>query len=172
MIHIQSTPSLARLWRQICYVPYWHNRWLDKRAKQAFNDAISHAEQGHQGEIYLIIENHLPIASAYYMDCRERAVALFGEHRVWDTECNTGVLIYINLCEHSLQIIADRGIDKKSQQATWDHLYQKTAQAFYNKDFQNGILALINDIGVLLKTHYPSDDVHGNELVDNMVHLT
>lgn len=170
-MQIKSTNSVSRLVRQICYVPCLHNRFLTADLKDTLNAAIARAEVGHKGEIVLIVENHLPIVRAYYEDCQARAVELFGTYRVWDTADNTGVLIYINLCEHNLQIIADRGIDKACGGAVWQDLYQKTADHFAKKDFKNGVINLIDDIGKLMRAYYPEEDVHGNELPDKMVYL-
>lgn len=166
----KSSKCLKRWWRQLVFVPFLHNRWLTTAVKDDFAKCIAHAEQGHQGEICLIIENHLPIGRAYYQNCQMRALDLFGLHRVWDTANNTGVLVYVNLCEKSLHIIADRGIDKHAKD-DWQPLYEKTAIAFKNKDFKNAIIMLINDIGNLLRLYYPNDDIHGNEIADDLIYL-
>lgn len=171
MMTIQNNKSLSRLLRQLAYIPWLHNRWLTKDVKTKLKEQIAKAEQGHQGEIVLIIENHLPIHSAYHMDARSRAVDLFGLHRVWDTEHNTGVLIYVNLCQKELHIIADRGIDKKAQSDTWQSLYQTTQNAFQQDHYQDGLLTLIKDVGQLLCTHYPNLDSQGNELANDVIVL-
>ncbi|OAU96293.1 TPM domain-containing protein [Moraxella catarrhalis] len=168
---IQSTKSLARLFRQIVYIPSLYNRWLNKTVKAALTQAITQAELGHRGEIYLIIENHLPIANAYSQDCRERALYLFATHKVWDTEHNSGVLVYVNLCEHDLEIIADRGIDQKAHMDYWQKMCDDTVAQFRQGKMQLGLTALITQIGELLKTYYPSDDEMGNELSNQVTYL-
>lgn len=168
---IQSTKSVARLCRQLIHVPPLHNRWLTAETKQQLSQSIATAELGHRGEIYLIVENHLPIATAYHQDCRERALYLFATHRVWDTEQNTGVLIYLNLCEHDLEIIADRGIDQKAHDNCWQQLCQQTLDLFKQGQMQAGLARLIEQIGNLLRKHYPDDDTAGNELSNQVVYL-
>lgn len=169
MKHIPKK-SLTRLIRQLAFVPFLHNRWLTTELKSTLANHISQAEQGHRGEIRLIIENHLPIGLAYELDCRGRALQLFGEFGVWDTAHNTGVLIYVNLCEKDLQIIADRGIDVHAHQK-WQTLCQTTLAAFKQGNMAEGIKTLIDDIGRLLNLHFPCDDIHGNELPNTVVYL-
>lgn len=169
-MNIQSQNSLARLFRQLTFVPFLHRTWLTKEVKDRLTHAISEAEQGHQGEICLIIENHLPIATAYQQDCLGRAVDLFGLHKVWDTADNTGILIYINLCEHALHILADRAIDQKAHD-NWQPLCDMALQAFKQGQFEQGLLTLIDQLGNILKTHYPNDDSHGNELSNHPIYL-
>lgn len=168
---IQSTKSLARLFRQMVYIPSLYNRWLTKTAKAALTQAIMQAELGHRGEIYLIIENHLPITNAYRQDCRERALYLFATHKVWDTEYNSGVLVYVNLCEHNLEIIADRGIDQKAHMDDWQNMCDDAVAQFRQGKMQIGLTTLITQLGRLLKLHYPSDDEMGNELSNQVTYL-
>lgn len=166
-----SPKSLARLFRQMMFVPFLHNRWLDDRVKIRLTRAITHAEKGHAGEIVLIIENHLPTNKAYTMDCYERALGLFTEHGVWDTEHNTGVLIYVNLCEHDLEIIADRGIDKCATHDVWQALCNKALADFKGGNIEKGLSELVAGVGKLLQTHFPSDDVMGDELPNQVIYL-
>lgn len=169
-MNIHSQNSLVRLFRQIAFVPFLHNRWLNKEVKNNLANQIAQAEKGHQGEIVLIIENHLPIATAYAQSCQARAVDLFGLYKVWDTEYNTGILIYVNLCEHSLHIIADRGIDGKAHD-NWQALCNKTLDKFKQKQFEQGLSELIISLGEILNGHYPSDDMMGNELSNRPIYL-
>lgn len=169
MRHIPQK-SLSRLFRQLIFVPYLHNRWLSGELKMTLSKRIAQAERGHRGEIRLIIENHLPIGIAYDKDCHGRALQLFGEYGVWDTAHNTGVLIYVNLCEHDLQIIADRGIDAHACD-NWQSLCQNTLIYFKKGEMADGLEWLIGEIGWLLNQYFPCDDVSGNELPDAVVYL-
>lgn len=171
MQHSNSSSSFGRLMRQLLYIPCLHNRWLTKETKAKLSAHIAQAEQGHLGEIMLIIENNLPVNTAYRQNCTARAVDLFGTHKVWDTELNTGVLIYVNLCEKELEIITDRGICQKELPQTWQALCDKTLARFKAGEFVGGLTALIDEVGIILKTHYPSQDPSGNELSDNVVYL-
>lgn len=169
MKHIPQK-SLLRALRQLAFVPFLHNRWLNRDTKLALSERIGRAEKGHRGEIRLIIENHLPVSLSYATDCRGRALQLFGEYGVWDTAHNTGVLIYVNLCEKSLDIIADRGINTHACDE-WDRLCQRTLSDFKQGDMAGGLGLLIDEIGELLNRYFPCDDVLGNELPNQVVYL-
>lgn len=166
-----SPKSFARLVRQMMFVPFLHNRWLDDGVKVRLAHAITHAEKGHAGEIVLIIENHLPINMAYTAGCHERALGLFAEHGVWDTEHNTGVLIYVNLCEHELEIVADRGIDACATHDVWQVLCDKALADFKDGNMEKGLGELVASVGEILQKYYPSDDVMGNELPNKPIYL-
>lgn len=171
MQHIVSNKSFMRLWRQLMFVPMLHNRWLTQSLKDGLTQAITTAEIGHGGEICLIIENHLPIHQAYRVGCRERALQLFAIHRVWDTMDNTGVLIYLNVCEHDLQIIADRGIDGCVDEQIWQSFIKQAISECQKGDFAGALEGLIVQIGELLRTHFPSGDEQGNEITNQVVFL-
>ncbi|MDO4896386.1 MAG: TPM domain-containing protein [Moraxella sp.] len=169
MKHIPQK-SLSRFVRQLLFVPFLHNRWLTSELKTTLSRHIAQAEKGHRGEIRLIIENHLPIGLSYDTDCRGRALQLFGEYGVWDTAHNTGVLIYVNLCEKGLEIIADRGIDAHACDE-WQNLCQNTLNIFKKGNMADGLTELIGEIGRLLNHYFPCDDTNDNELPDQVVYL-
>ncbi|MBO1529983.1 TPM domain-containing protein [Psychrobacter sp. F1192] len=167
-----SQVSFARLWRQVLFVPMLHSKWLTAEAKARLTMKVAEAERGHRGEVFLIIENHLPIQSAYYIDCRERAVDLFSEYRVWDTEENTGVLVYVNICEHKLEIVADRGISAHVSPTVWHAMCEKAVTGIGNQKMEESLSDLLNEVGQLLRQYYHLEhDPAGNELSDTVVFL-
>ncbi|MFO1384118.1 MAG: TPM domain-containing protein [Moraxella sp.] len=111
-----------------CVYTSLHNRWLTPTAQQQLNHAITEAEQGHRGEVVLVIENHLPISSARLQNSRDRAIEVFGDYRVWDTQDNTGVLVYLNICERRLEIVADRGINSHVMPTMWQAMCDKLSK--------------------------------------------
>ncbi|WP_367104737.1 TPM domain-containing protein [uncultured Psychrobacter sp.] len=167
-----SQTSLARLWRQVLFVPMLHSRWLTPQIKARLTAKITEVEKGHRGEVFLVIENHLPIQEAYYINCRERAIDLFSEYRVWDTEENTGVLIYVNICEQSLEIVADRGISAHVSPTVWRAMCDKALAGMANKKTEESLADLLDEVGQLLRQYYHlEDDPEGNELSDTVVFL-
>lgn len=134
-------PSFARWWRQVLFVPLMHSKWLTAAAKARLTAKVTSAERGHRGEVFLIIENHLPIQQAYHIGCRERAIDLFSEYRVWDTEENTGVLVYVNICEHSLEIVADRGISAHVSPTVWRAMCDKAVAGIANQKQKKACLS-------------------------------
>ncbi len=165
-------PSFARWWRQVLFVPLMHSKWLTAAAKARLTAKVISAERGHRGEVFLIIENHLPIQQAYHIGCRERAIDLFSEYRVWDTEENTGVLVYVNICEHSLEIVADRGISAHVSPTVWRAMCDKAVAGIANQKTEESLLELLDEVGQVLRQYYHLEhDPAGNELSDTVVYL-
>jgi len=79
------------------------------------------SESRHNGEIRFAIETSLAPAQVWRgMSGRERAIEVFANLRVWDTEHNSGVLIYLLLADHDIEIVADRGIAAQVEQSAWE----------------------------------------------------
>jgi uncharacterized membrane protein len=96
----------------------WHDetdarRALDEVALTRLQTRVQSSETRHRGEIRVCVEAGLPL-SYLWRDAtpRERALAMFGKLRVWDTEHNSGVLIYLLLAERAIEIVADRGLNR------------------------------------------------------------
>ncbi|GAB3429223.1 TPM domain-containing protein [Massilia solisilvae] len=139
---------------------------------KAFAEAITAGEQTHRGEVRLIVEKALPLDAAWgCMSSRQRALALFADHGVWDTEENCGVLIYVNLAEHQVEIVADRGIDRKIGQATWQNVCRTLTEGYARGEFRSSTLDAIGQVNQLLRQHFPSDGPRPNELPDHPVML-
>ncbi|HCN16546.1 MULTISPECIES: TPM domain-containing protein [Psychrobacter] len=167
-----SNSSFARWWRQVLFVPLLHSKWLTADAKARLTDKVTRAERGHRGEVFLIVENHLPIQEAYHIGCRDRAIDLFSEYRVWDTEENTGVLIYVNICEHQLEIVADRGISAHVSTTVWRAMCEKALSGIANKKTEESLTELLDEVGQLLRQYYHLEhNPAGNELSDTVVFL-
>ena len=81
---VVSEPSFARWWRQAVFIPILHNRWVSDAVMQRLTKKVTEVEKGHRGEVFLVIENHLPINLAYSVGTRERAIDLFSLYRVWE----------------------------------------------------------------------------------------
>jgi uncharacterized membrane protein len=139
---------------------------------EAIADAITAGEQTHRGEVRLIVEKSLPMGAAWSgVTNRQRAVALFADYGVWDTEEHCGVLIYINLAEHKIDIVADRGIDRKIGAATWQAVCATLTRGFAQGDFHGAALAAVGQVNDLLRRHFPADGARPNELPDRPVML-
>lgn len=143
---------------------------LSKQQLDAIAAAIQSAEMGHQGEIQVVIEGHLPASIALDYDCRHRAECLFAHYRVWDTEYNSGVLIYLNLCEHQLELVADRGINQAVSHRDWSTLCEEMTRHFAQDHYLEGLVHGIDTISQLIQTYlYQKQQVvtnASNELLD------
>jgi len=132
--------------------------------------AIDRSERTHSGELRFALEAGMePIDVLRGMSPRERAMQLFASLRVWDTEENSGVLVYLQLVDHRIEIVADRGIASRVSQAEWDAICRRMEDGFRAGDFEAGALAAIDDITRLLSTHFPPGADNPDELPDRPV---
>ena len=95
---------------------------------------------------------------------RERAIELFSQLRVWDTEHNNGVLIYVLLADQAVEIVADRGIHARASMHTWNAICQHMQAAFASSDFQIGAVRGIAALSHSMREHYPRSRDARNEL--------
>ena len=156
------------------------HRWLDETdaARALGPDALAHLEERvrasehkHSGEIRLCVEAGLPLSYLWRgATARQRAVAVFGKLRVWDTEHNNGVLIYLLLAEHAIEIVADRGITRRVPQATWDALITGMREDFRAGRFERGLMQAVEMADGLLSRHFPlaAGESNPNELSDHV----
>jgi uncharacterized membrane protein len=159
------------------------HRWLDETdsaralseaALQRLEQRIAASEHGHDGEIRLCVEAGLPLSYLWRdASARERAESLFGKLRVWDTERNNGVLIYLLLAEQAIEIVADRGLARHVPQAHWDAVLSGMVAAFRAGRYEEGLAAAVDAVDAELRRHFPrGPDVRDdNELPDRPVRL-
>ena len=161
----------------------WRHRWIDEaavrrvlppEALERLAARVGASERRHSGEIRICIEAGLPMS---YLrrdaPARQRAVTLFGKLRVWDTEHNNGVLIYLLLAEHAIEIVADRGINRQVTEAEWAAMAQRMGAAFREGRFEDGLTQALEEMSALLVEHFPlrEDEPDRNELPDEPVVL-
>ncbi len=130
---------------------------------------VAASELHHSGEIRVCIEAGLPL-SYLKRDApvRERAVMMFSKLQVWDTEHNNGVLIYLLLAEHSIEIIADRGVARHVNAAEWQRITATMSTAFKAGQFEAGLNQAVDAVDALLTRHFAlaAGEVNPNELPD------
>ena len=144
-------------------------RLLGEGAMQRVEARVSASEKRHSGEIRVCIESGLPFS---YLKreakARERAVMMFGKLRVWDTEYNNGVLIYLLLAEHAIEIVADRGLARRVDAAEWQRIAATMSVAFKAGEFETGLNQAVDAVDALLAQHFAlaPGEVNPNELPD------
>lgn len=160
---------LARVLRHRALDDTDSRRALGPQGLQRLQARVAASEGAHSGEIRVCVEAGLPL-SYLWRDAtpRERAVAMFGKLRVWDTEHNNGVLIYLLLAERAIEIVADRGLTQRVPQATWDALIGAMRQAFRDGQFEQGLQQAVDAVDALLRQHFPlaTGQTNPNELPD------
>ena len=125
---------------------------------------VAASEARHTGEVRIYVEAALPLSYLRRMNVknplsqiiRERAVMLFSKLRVWDTEHNNGVLIYLQLAENAIEIVADRGIARHVSPEQWQTIAQHMSQAFKAKQFEEGLTQALSEVSAVLVTHFPA----------------
>ena len=133
-------------------------------------NTVKQSESQHSGELRFAIENSLAPGWVWHgMAARHRAAQVFSNLRVWDTEENSGVLIYVQLADREVHILADRGISKRVEQAEWDRIAQLIQTEFHDKRFREGSLQGIAEITSLLAAHFPANSDNTNELPNRPV---
>ena len=154
------------------------HRWLDEAdarralgaaALQQLQARVAASERQHSGEIRLCIEASLPLSYLWRgASARERALAMFGKLRVWDTEHNNGVLIYLLLAERAIEIVADRGLNRVVDAAQWRALTDGMAASFQAGQYETGLIAAVDAVGALLSQHFAiaAHVANPNELPD------
>ena len=144
-----------------------------KTTLNVIEQAIQQSEMQHSGEICFAVEialNTIPLFKN--QTARERAIEVFSQLRVWDTEHNNGVLIYVLLADRDVEIVADRGIHTKVPEQEWEDICRTMESAFRQRQFEIGVIEGIQAIGRHLAAHYPPDgSKNQNELPDKPVVL-
>jgi uncharacterized membrane protein len=148
--------QLKRLIRHAA-AAHWRTRMFFPTATlDAIELAVGRAEQTHAGEIRFAIETSLtPLHVLNEISPRERALEVFGRLRVWDTENNNGVLIYVQLADRDVEIVADRGFQGRVSQSDWEAVCRLMEEHFRAGRYQVGSIAGVDAVGTLLARHYP-----------------
>ena len=154
------------------------HRWMDESdARRALGPAaleriaarVRASEARHSGEIRIYVEAGLPLSYLWRnAPARQRAVTLFGKLRVWDTEHNNGVLIYLLLADHAIEIVADRGLARRVEPARWQAIVARLREALRAGRFEEGVAAAVDEVDSLLTQHFAlaAGESNPNELPD------
>ncbi len=161
------------------WIRHW---WLDAdNARRIITPAglarletrVRESETRHRGELRLCVQASLsPMQLWRGVSSQERAIDLFSRLRVWDTEHNNGVLIYLQLADHRIEILADRGLNRHTTPEAWQAMASRLGGALREGRFEDGLNEAIDQVGALMRQHYPVTDSHHpdvNELPDAVV---
>ena len=165
--------TIRRLWRHRWLDEHDTRRAIDPDLVQRLTRRVRASEQRHRGEVRLCVEASLPNSyllrdGAMREIVRQRALTMFSKLRVWDTEENNGVLIYLLLAEQAIEIVADRGLNRHVSPAQWQAMVQRMGSAFTAGQFETGLTQTLEEVSSLLVEHYPATqgERQGNQLPD------
>lgn len=165
--------NLKRIFRHLVFLPSQVRRVFPARVMSAIEQAIRACENSHQGEIRFAVEGAIGLVPLLKGEtARRRALEVFSALRVWDTEHNNGVLVYLLLADRKVEIVADRGVYRLAGNAAWEGICRDMETAFREGRFEEGSIGGIRAIGVCLAEYYPAQGgVKLNELPDRPVVL-
>jgi uncharacterized membrane protein len=153
-------------------------RTLPTQTLQRLQTLIATSETQHSGEIRICVEAGLPNSYLLRADStaallRQRALAQFGRLRVWDTAHNNGVLIYLCLAEHAIELVADRGVDQHVGAALWAAMVKRLGTALAAGQFEQGLAESVQEVSAVLTQHFAlqAGERNPNELPDAPVLL-
>ena len=147
-------------------------RAFPRSALGEIEQVIKASEAEHTGEIRFVVEGGLDGLPLFRgQSARERAIDLFSQLRVWDTQDNTGLLIYLLLADRAVEIVADRGISAKVGVHEWSTVCREMELAFGQSKYARGVIGGVQAVTQHLVKHFPADGRSGNELPDKPVLL-
>lgn len=143
------------------------HRVLPPDAVERLTKDIAASEKRHGGELRLVVEHALHLNWLWRgVTAHDRAVQVFSDLHVWDTEANNGVLIYLLLADRHVEIVADRGINRIVGTAEWSRVCRAMEVSFRQGNFEEGLREGIAEITKHLEKHFPHRDDDANELPD------
>ena len=164
--------NLKRIMRHLSTGRAAVRRVFPSRTMSTIENAIRATEAQHAGQICFAVEASLELAPLLAgQTAQQRAIDVFSKLRVWDTEHNNGVLIYLLLADRDVEIVADRGIHIRLGKEVWEAICREMEAAFRKGDFEAGVLAGIHAVGEHLSRHFPARNSKTNEMPDSPVFL-
>jgi len=164
--------NLSRLFRHLMSPPWRVRHIFPLAALAGIEQAVTQSEARHGGQIRFAVEHALDTASLLRgLTARERALDAFSALKVWDTEHDNGVLIYLLLADRDVEIIADRGIHGRVGAEGWETICREMEGAFRAGNFEQGVLSGVGRVSQLLESHFPERRDGVNELPDRPVVL-
>lgn len=167
---------------------FFKHRWMDRSdTVRALPDdmaeriarRVAASEGRHTGEVRLCVEASLPLSDLWRIGpesplaqvVRERAITWFGRLRIWDTEHNNGVLIYVLLAEHAIEFVADRALSRCVSPGQWQAIVDRLAGRLRSGEFEDGLTQALEEVSALLVLHFPTEAnaERPNELPDTVV---
>ncbi|VVE88208.1 hypothetical protein PBR20603_02157 [Pandoraea bronchicola] len=143
-----------------------HARWIfPDKALDTLEAAIRESETEHRCEIRLVIEAAMPLAAVWQgHTCRQRAVHLFRQLGIAHTGERTGILLYINLADHDIELIADKGVNALVSPRTWDTVVTQMSAGFRDERYVQSVLDALNTLRGIARESLPA---HAGAAPDN-----
>ncbi len=145
-----------RMLRHLAFAPWRVRRAFPRATLAAIAAAIHAAEQTHGGEIRFAVEGALDLPELWRgVSARTRAMEVFAQLHVWDTEHNDGVLIYLLLADRGVEIVADRGLRTRVDADEWAQVCRGMEAMLRANRFEAAALHGVAEVGALLARQAP-----------------
>ena len=157
--------TLTRLGRHLWLDRSHTARAIPAATAERLRQRIAASEQRHSGEVRICVEASLPASYLWRhlrqrlpirQIVRQRALMMFSKLRVWDTEHNNGVLIYLLLAEHAIELVADRGVMRVVEPTAWHEAVAHLGAAWHDGRFEEGLTQALEEVSAMLVTHFPN----------------
>src|SRR4051812_23987608 len=159
--------GIGRIGKHLLHHHWWAGRYFPPELLTAIEQVIKAGEATHTGQVRFVVEGALDGMPLFRnQPARERALDIFSQLRIWDTEHNNGVLIYLLLADRNVEIIADRGIEARVGKAGWEKICAAMEKEFRAGLFEHGVIKGIQEVSRLLAQHFPAQGGGRNELPD------
>ena len=163
---------LKRFLRHVWMSPIILKRQFPAATLVAIGSAVTEGEKSHRGQVRFVLEAELTTGQLWAgVSARQRAIDVFSLLRVWDTEENNGVLVYLLLADRKVEIVADRGIHRHTGDERWRAICREIEHHYRKGDFLSGSVTGINKISTELAFYFPATGEHRNEQQDAPVVL-
>lgn len=164
--------ALLRILKHLIYPGWLSHRRFPQATMDRIEAAIAASEREHHGEIRFAVETNLDLLPLWRDQTpRQRALAVFAEQGVWDTEANNGVLLYLLLADRQVEIVADRDLARRVPETEWQSLCERMRTLFAQGRYEQGVLQGVAGLHVHLTRHYPRQGEDVNELPNRPVRL-
>ena len=163
---------IQRFFRHVWMSPIIRDQTFPRATLDAIERAVADGEKLHRGQVRFVVEAELGTGQLWRgLSARQRALEVFSMLRIWDTEENNGVLIYVMLADRKVEIIADRGIHRHVGEERWRAICRELELYYRKRDFSAGSVLAIQKISEELKFYFPAVATQHNEQTDAPVVL-
>ncbi|RYY73412.1 MAG: hypothetical protein EOO52_18610 [Gammaproteobacteria bacterium] len=164
--------NIKRIFKHTLRTQWYLRKYFTTAALESIEKEIAQSETQHSGEIRFVVEGALDGAPLFKdQSAHERALDIFSQLRIWDTQNNNGLLIYLLLADHAVEIIADRGINAKVDKNEWQTICRSMQSKFAQGNFHEGVVQAIRSVTKHLVEHFPVSAHDENELPNKPVVL-
>jgi uncharacterized membrane protein len=158
--------SIRRFARHLYYEARGVAPVFGRAALKRIEVAVATSELTHTAEVRVAVEASLTLRELIAgKNPRARAIEAFSLLRVWDTQQNNGVLIYINVADRAVEIVADRGLSSALPDRYWKSLCSEMTKGFKQDRFEESLLQCVRELSQELSRLFPvSGAINPNEL--------